>query len=97
MRFLKVKNSEQANPDSLNMVTGLMSPGELDSLQDEIEVPGKIFVRGDSLIFKPSLPFLKTRRYLVESYIGVKYANAAKLLTGNAKQNLQPQRQILTR
>lgn len=95
--LLKVKNAYQANPDSLNLVTVLISPGELDSLQDEIEVPGKIRVLGDSLIFKPTLPFIKTKRYIIESYIGIKYANAAKLLTGNTKQNLQPQRQILTR
>ncbi|UKT63808.1 hypothetical protein [Pedobacter mucosus] len=95
--LLKVKNAYQANADSVGLVTVLISPGELDSLQDEIEVPGKLSFLGDSLIFNPQNAFIKGKRYIVESYIAVKFAVAGKLLTGGTKHNLRPQRQLLTR
>jgi hypothetical protein len=95
--LLQVKNAYQANVDTLNLVSVLIKPGELDSIQDELEVPGKIKVSGDSVIFNPDQPFLKGKDYLVESYIGIKFATVGNLISGNAKHNLQAQRQTLKR
>jgi hypothetical protein len=52
---------------------------------------------GDSLIFRPDQPFIKGKEYLVESYIGVKFATAGDLMMGKGKQNLKAQRQTLKR
>lgn len=95
--LLQVKNAYQANADTLNMVSVLVKPGDLDSLQDELEVPGKIKIVGDSLVFNPDQPFLKGKEYLVESYIGIKFATVGDLIKGNGKQNLKAQRQTLKR
>jgi len=95
--LLQVKNAYQANADTLNMISVLIKPGDLDSIQDELEVPGKVKILGDSLVFNPDQPFLKGKEYLVESYIGVKFATAGDLLKGNGKQNLKAQRQTLKR
>lgn len=95
--LLQVKNAYLANADTLNLVTVLIKPGDLDSLQDELEVPGKVKFLGDSLVFNPDLPFAKGKTYLVESYIGVKFATVGNLISGNGKQNLQAQRQTLKR
>src|SRR6218665_1780605 len=57
--LLQVKNAYKANADTINMVTVLLKPGELDSIQDELEVPGKINVAGDSLVFNPDSAFMK--------------------------------------
>lgn len=95
--LLQVKNAYQANADTLNMVSVLVKPGDLDSLQDELEVPGKIKIVGDSLVFNPDQPFLKDKEYLVESYIGIKFATAGDLIMGKGKQNLKAQRQTLKR
>ncbi|TCD27916.1 hypothetical protein EZ456_08185 [Pedobacter psychrodurus] len=95
--LLKVKNAYQDNADTLNLVSVLIKPGDLDSVQDELEVPGKIKILGDSLIFNPDQPFLKGKEYLVESYIGIKFATVGDLIIGNGKQNLKAQRQTLKR
>lgn len=95
--LLQVKNAYQANADTLNLVSVLIKPGDLDSIQDELEVPGKVKILGDSLVFNPDQPFLKGKEYLVESYIGIKFATAGDLIRGNGKQNLKAQRQTLKR
>ena len=74
-----------------------MKPSDLDSIQDELEVPGKVKVLGDSVIFNPDQPFLKGKEYLVESYIGIKFATVGDLIMGKGKQNLKAQRQTLKR
>jgi len=95
--LLQVKNAYKANSDTINMITVLLKPGELDSIQDELEVPGKINIAGDSLVFNPDSAFMKGKTYVVESYIGVKFATVGNLISGTAKQNLQAQRQTLRR
>jgi hypothetical protein len=95
--LLQVKNAYQANVDTLNLISVLIKPGDLDSIQDELEMPGKIKVSGDSVIFSPDQPFVKGKDYVVESYIGVKFATVGNLISGNAKHNLQAQRQTLKR
>ncbi|MGN7990462.1 hypothetical protein ACTJKC_24200 [Pedobacter sp. 22226] len=95
--LLQVKNTYQANVDTVNIMSVLIMPGELDSIQDELEVAGKVKIVGDSLIFNPDQPFVKGKDYLVESYIGVKFATVGNLITSSAKHNLQPQKQTLKR
>lgn len=95
--FLQVKNAYKTNPDSLDLISVLLTPGDQDSLQVERQISGRFSIGGDSVVFKPNEPFIKGQNYLVESYIGVSYADAKKLLTNGIKHNLQPQQQILTR
>jgi len=95
--LLQVKNAYLSNPDSNQLVSVWMQPGELDSLQDDLPVKGAYKVDGDSLVFIPDTAFQKGRIYVVESFINVEFANAGKLISGAAKYNLQPQRQILKR
>lgn len=95
--LLQVKNAYQASADTLNLVSVLIKPGDLDSIQDELEVPGKVKILGDSLVFNPDQPFLKGKEYLVESYIGIKFATVGDLIMGKGKQNLKAQRQTLKR
>ncbi|RBQ06972.1 hypothetical protein [Pedobacter miscanthi] len=95
--LLQVKNAYQANADTVNMMSVLIMPGELDSIQDELEMPGKVKIAGDSLIFNPDQPFVKGKNYLVESYIGVKFATVGDMISGSTKHNLQPQKQTLKR
>lgn len=95
--LLQVKNYYAIHSDSIDLISVLVKPGELDSLQDDEEVKGKLNLIGDSLVFTPQLPFEKNKNYLIESFIGVQFATAGKLLSGSIKQNLQPQKQILKR
>jgi hypothetical protein len=95
--LFQLKSMWKANPDSVNFITVLLTPGDQDSLQMEEEIFGKTLIQGDSVIFSPLTPFLKGKTYLVESYIGIKFADAGKLFKGSIKHNLVPQQQILTR
>jgi len=95
--LLQVKNAFKENPDSSNLVAVLLTPNDQDKLQVEKLIEGVFSVSGDSVVFKPALPFIMGKSYLVESFIGVNYADAKKLITNGIKHNLQPQQQILTR
>ncbi|MFD2582798.1 hypothetical protein ACFSR6_09880 [Pedobacter vanadiisoli] len=95
--LLQVKNTYNAGGDTLNLISVSIKPGESDSLQDELELAGKVKILGDSLIFNPDQPFVKGKDYLVQSYIGVKFATIGNLITSSAKHNLQPQKQTLRR
>ncbi|MFC3561733.1 hypothetical protein [Pedobacter jamesrossensis] len=95
--LFQVKNAYRTNSDSVNFISVLLTPNETDSLQTEKEVSGKINLIGDSVLFIPETPFLKGKTYLVESYVGVKFADGGKLFKGTIKHSLQPQQQILKR
>jgi len=93
--LLQLRNAYAENADSNRFVNVLVQPSELDSLQDEIPIAGKVNLKGDSLIFIPAAPFKKNKSYVVESFINVKFANSEKLISGHGNYNLMPQRQIL--
>ncbi len=95
--LLQFKNAYQGKADTTNIISVLARPGDLDSIQDEQEVPGKIKISGDSLVFRPDQPFLKGKEYRVESYIGVKFATIGDLVMGKGRQNLKAQQQTLRR
>lgn len=95
--LLQVKNIYSKGNDTVNLISVVLKPGEPDSLQDDVLISGKINLSGDSLVFHPDQAFQKGKKYLVESYVGVSFANAKSLVNGTVKPNLQPQKQILTR
>jgi len=95
--LLQAKNHYKDNVDSIALVSVILKPEELDSLQDDIVVPGKVNVEGDSVVFSPEQPFQKNKSYQVENYIGIKFAGLSNLLNGTARHNLQPQKQTLKR
>ena len=95
--LFEIKKTMQANPDSIKFISVLVTPGDEDSLQDEKDIFGNTLLKGDSLIFRPQQPFIKGKIYLVESYIGVKFADGNKLFKGTITHNLKPQIQMLKR
>ncbi|RZL29215.1 MAG: hypothetical protein EOO96_20035 [Pedobacter sp.] len=95
--LFEIKKTYQANPDSIKLISVLVTPGAQDSLQDEKDISGKAVLAGDSVIFTPANSFVKGKTYLVESYIGVKFADKSKLFKGTIKHNLEPQTQMLLR
>jgi len=95
--LFELKKIDHTNPDTANLISVLLTPGDEDSLQDEKDIFGKTILKGDSLIFTPLQPFLKGKTYLIESYVGVNFANSGKLFKGTIKHNLEPQQKILVR
>ena len=58
-------------------------------MQTEKNIVGHTELKGDSVLFVPEKPFLAGKTYLVESYIGVKFADGGKLFKGTIKHNLE--------
>ena len=93
----QLKNSLNQNIDSLDIVSVISIPNAEDSLQNEERISGKLKISGDSIVFTPKHVFTKGKTYLVESYLGVSFADKNKLFKGTINHNLQPQKQILKR
>ncbi|WP_443936958.1 hypothetical protein [Pedobacter sp. MW01-1-1] len=97
VNLLQVKNSFKENLDSTYLISVYLTPGENDSLTMEHRIDGNIKLEGDSLMFYPKQPFEKGKTYLVETVIGMDFANSKKILTGKLKSSVQRQKQLLVR
>ncbi|WP_421945376.1 hypothetical protein [Pedobacter sp.] len=93
----QLKNNLNQDINSLNIISVISIPNADDSLQNEERVLGKLKIAGDSIIFTPKDIFIKGKTYLVESYLGVSFADKNKLFKGTINHNLQPQKQLLKR
>lgn len=93
----QLKNNLHQDIDSSNIISVISIPNVEDSLQNEEQVSGKLKITGDSIIFTPKNIFTKGKTYLVESYLGVSFADKNKLFKGTVNHNLQPQKQMLKR
>ncbi|WP_443945680.1 hypothetical protein ACJVDH_00785 [Pedobacter sp. AW1-32] len=93
----QAKKAFVENPDSNGLIAVFEQPAEMDSIQTERKVNGKIKWIDDALIFTPDTTFVTGKSYLIENYIGVMFGTTKKLLQNAVKPQLNPQRQILTR
>ena len=93
----QLKNNLHQDIDSSNIISVISIPNVDDSLQNDEQVSGKLKITGDSIIFMPKNIFTKGKTYLVESYLGVSFADKNKLFKGTVNHNLQPQKQMLKR
>ncbi|KQR69672.1 hypothetical protein ASF92_13245 [Pedobacter sp. Leaf176] len=93
----ELKKDNKDHPHMQNIISVVLMPIETDSLQDEKLISGRTIIQDNFVVFKPELPFNKNETYLVESYIGSKFADKSKLFKGTVKYNLEPQKQLLKR
>jgi len=93
----QAKKAFVENPDSSGLMAVFEQPAEMDSIQTERKIKGKIKWIDDTLVFTPDTMFVTGKSYLIENYIGVMFGTTEKLLRNAVKPQLQPQRQILTR
>jgi len=93
----ELKKDNKAHPGIQSIISVMLIPNETDSLQDERSISGSTIIQDNIVVFKPELPFIKNETYLVESYIGSKFADKSKLFKGTVKYKLEPQKQLLKR
>lgn len=95
--LLKLRNlvNEDSSIDNFFRITEI-APATNVLITDKI-VPGTVKMLGDSLLFVPVDGFKSGSNYLIESYVGVEFANIGQLLRNQGQINVQPQQKILVR
>ncbi len=62
-----------------------------------IKVPGKVSIKGDTLLFVPTTAFLKGQAYLVSTPLNTRFGDGKDLLQGQINYSLAPHQKLLQR
>ncbi|MBB6273483.1 hypothetical protein HDF26_003943 [Pedobacter cryoconitis] len=69
-----------------------------DDIADmEHDVAGKLEITDSNLVFKPQKSFISGKKYLVISYMNVKFATNKKIISGQLNHSVMPQQVVLKR
>ena len=91
----KIARGELSDSLLQELVTVVESPLKGDTAELELQLPGKVQQLGDSLVFQPSRPFEKGRKYMVLTYINSKFADFQSVIKSKTKFNMAPNQQVL--
>lgn len=94
--LLHLKTLLEADSNISDYLKVTVSPTAEGSVQAEKNVLGRLEV-SDSVVFIPHNRFIPGKSYLVQSFIGAKFASMGGLLTGKAKTTVEPEQKILVR
>lgn len=95
--LLKLKTNLATDTAYQQLVSVLQTPAENDSTGMETEWPGKLSIKGDSLWFAPTDPFVKGKNYLVETMLNTRFASGGDIVRSKVGHTVKPQQQILVR
>lgn len=95
--LLQLKNTPNIDTGFAKVLSVAEIPAINDSTGMEIPVPGKLQVTDSNVVFLPLRGFTAGKRYRVESYLNVRFANPVMLLSGKLNHGIQPQQVILVR
>ena len=95
--LLQVRNTPHIDTAYSKVLSVLQSPSDQYPESMEYAVPGKVMVTDSTVIFLPAKPFIKGQRYLVVSYMNVKFGTPAMIFSGKLSQNVKPEQVILQR
>ena len=92
----KIKNNIKTDTLYQKLISVLQTPAD-DSTSKEIEWPGMLTTTGDSLFFTPDKPFVKGKRYLVETILNVTFASGKEIVKANVGHTVKAQQKTLIR
>lgn len=95
--LFQLKNNLEKDTAYQQLVSVLQTPADDDSTSMEIEWPGKLSIKGDSLWFRPQQPFVKGKNYLVETILNTQFASGSDIVKSKVGHAVKPQQQILVR
>jgi len=95
--LLKVRNIPGIDTAYQQVISVLETPEEDDSTGMELPFSGKLSFTDSTLVFKPLVPFVPGKSYLVVSYINVKFGNTAMVLNEKLNAGLKPKQVMLIR
>ena len=61
------------------------------------EIPGKVTIKDDKILFIPEDPFKKGKSYLVSTPLNASFGGAKEILKGTVSYQLKPRQKILQR
>ena len=93
----QLKTNRDTDSAYQKIVSVLQTPAEDDSTSMEIDYPGKLAVMGDSLVFTPNNPFVKSNVYIVETMINTQFAKGEEIVKSNVGYQLKAQQKFLKR
>jgi len=95
--LLQVRNTPRIDTAYAAVLSVLQSPSDRDTDSMELPVGGRVQVTDSTVVFIPVKPFVKGQRYLVVSYMNVKFGTPAMIFSGKLGQNVKPEQVILQR
>ena len=95
--LLQVRNSPGIDTAYDSILSVMEIAGDNDSTQIERPLPGKVEVTDSNVLFKPLVPFVSGKNYLVMSYMNVKFGDASMLLKEKLNTGVKSNQAILKR
>lgn len=95
--LFQLKNNLEKDTAYQQLVSVLQTPADDDSTSMEIEWPGRLSIKGDSLWFTPQKPFAKGKNYLVETILNTQFASGEDIVKSKVGHTIKPQQQTLVR
>lgn len=95
--LFQLKTNLEKDTAYQQLVSVLQTPAEDDSTGMETDWPGKLRMKGDSLWFEPTNPFVKGKNYLVETMLNTQFASGGAIVRAKVGHTVKPQQQILVR
>lgn len=90
--------SLEAQDSVLNsLISVLQTPSETDSLIKEAPLAGKLIITDSNVVFKPHMPFLHGRDYLVITYLNARFGTEEQILKSKLNTAVKPHQVVLTR
>lgn len=93
----QIKANINTDSSYQKLVSVLQTPADEDSTSMEIEWPGKLNVVGDSLVFVPNLPFVRSKVYLVETILNAQFASGKDIVKSRVGFKVRAQQKLLKR
>ncbi|MEJ5962137.1 hypothetical protein [Pedobacter immunditicola] len=86
--LLQLTNNDFSDSTKMNWVSVSM---------EGKEVPGKVNIQEDKILFVPEKPFQRGKSYLVSTPLNVTFGGAKEILKGKVSYQLKPQQKTLQR
>ncbi len=86
--LLQLKNDHVSDTVRMNWVS-VSTSGQ--------EIPGKVAIKDDKILFVPEMPFQKGKSYLVSTPLNATFGGAKEILKGKVTYQLKPQQKVLQR
>jgi hypothetical protein len=93
----QIKNRPGIDTAHADVVSVLEMPSDNDSSGAELNVAGKLEITDSNLVFKPEKSFISGKKYLVISYMNVKFATHQMIISGQLNHSVKPQQVVLKR
>jgi hypothetical protein len=95
--FNQLRNTPGVDTSYQDMLAVFQTVSENDSTGKEEVLKGRVEFSDSTVVFRPAVPFVKGKQYMVISYMNVQFGGGAKLVKGKLNAALKPSQVFLSR